>query len=91
MTIEQAELKIQFLEAELQVLKFLNRAFTESHDEIERALRRYAACERDPSYARKALGVCEYWDQCHGKKFMRIRRVWRRLKEWWFGPCCKND
>lgn len=83
--------KIRMLEAELAVARFLNRGSHEMYDEWERALRRYAAGERDPSYARKALGVCEYWDAGYGKRWMRLRRWWRRVKEWWYGPCCTND
>jgi hypothetical protein len=93
-TPEQMELHIKFLEACLATERFLNSGRQETYDKWERALRHYASGKGDwnPTVAREALGVCEYWDDefdvISGKRFLRLRRVWRRLLEWFCGPCC---
>lgn len=89
--IKSLETQIKMLEASLYAQRFLNKDFHKIHDKWERALRRYAGGEKCPYFAREALGVCEYWDAGFGKRWMRSRRAWRRLKEWWRGPCCTKD
>ena len=82
--------RIVELEAQLKVERFLNVPKS-YYDKWERVLRHYASGSGDksPTLAREALGVCEYWDSGDkGKRFMRLRRLWRRIKERFSGACC---
>lgn len=84
MTLEQALKRIEELEAQIKVLKFLNWGRQDVYDNWEHALYQYARREVDgPGAASKALGIGEYWDAEHPDKwFLRMRRVWRRLTDW---------
>lgn len=91
MTEDELKLRIEFLETALFMERQLNHGAQEMYDRWERALRLYASGKSTPSpaIAREALGVCEYWDaEIPNKKWLRVRRTWRRFKQWWFGPCC---
>lgn len=95
LTTEQMKLQIEFLESQLAIERFLNRDKQSVYDGWERALRHYASGSGDksPTVAREALGVCEYWDAGfgetkHGKYYMKLVRLYRRIKERFKGPCC---
>lgn len=64
------------------IQNLIEEAHWQAFNRFEHALYRYARCEVDgPTEARRVLGTGEFWDADYGKSFVRLRRVWRRVRE----------
>ena len=80
--VEQLKQQIEYLQASLSVRNLVESAKIEAFYKYDTVLWKYARGDVDgPQAAKQVLGVGEFWDAGYNKSFLRLRRVWRRIKE----------